>query len=548
MKRTNGFILCVVLVSIVSGIGAQNPDWLWVSPASAENAQAITICNGGNSYVTGSFSGTETFGDISLTSSGSDDVYAAKLDGNGNFVWAVKAGGDGDDCGYDIAVDSLGDLYVTGYFSGVATFGTTTLTSSGGTDLFAAKLNNSGAWLWAVNAGGSEEDLAYGIAVDSASNAYLTGRFAGTAAFGDNSLTSFGFNDIFAAKLGTNGNWLWAVKAGGNNQDDAHGIAVDANADVYLTGTFRYTATFGTISATCTGWNDVFAAKLDTDGNWLWIANGGGDSSYADAAYGIAVDSEGFAYLTGDFFGTAAFGSSIFTSNGGKDIYVAKLDANGNWLWADKAGGTATDSGLDIALDSNSNAYLTGYFQDTIELGSLSLTGNGLYDIFFAKLDANGNWLWAEEAGSSSNDDGRSIALDANDNIYLHGVFSGIASFGGFSFTSVGFDVFIAKLSPGDTGSNDELTPQHANLSWLSEAWPNPAFQGIPIHIKAGIASGETGCLSVFNVRGQGLASYQLGFGTHLLEFDSSDLPSGIYFYQLKTQTTSLVKKVILVR
>ncbi|MDD2229787.1 MAG: SBBP repeat-containing protein [Candidatus Cloacimonetes bacterium] len=548
MKRTNVFTLCIVLVALITGLGAENPEWLWVTASSANNTQAITVCSGNNSYIIGDFSGTATFGTLSVTSNGFDDIYAAKLDANGNYLWVVNAGGAAGDYGYDIAVDVFGNVYITGYFDGAATFGSTTLTSNGGTDIFAAKLNNDGVWQWAVNAGSSAEDKAYGIDVDATGNAYITGYFGATSAFGETSLTSYGFSDIFVAKLDTDGNWQWAEQAGSPNMDYAYGIDVDTNGNVYLTGTFRYTGTFGSLTATCIGTNDVFAAKLDTDGDWIWLANGGGDSSYGDTAFSIVADVMGNAYVTGEFYGTATFGSSTFTSSGWQDAFVGKIDGSGNWLWAVRAGGTSSDTGQDIAVDTRGNTYLTGFYKNTIDLGTLSLIGYGLTDIFAAKLDTAGNWIWAVQAGSPSNDSGRGVALDANCNIYLQGVFSGIANFGAFQFTSAGFDIYTAKLSPDGTAVIDETIPQLAESSYLSNAWPNPALPGKPISINAKIANAETGYVSVFNLRGQCLAKYPLQPGANTITLNTNELPAGIYFYQLKTQSTKSVKKLILLQ
>ncbi len=552
MKTSLKAILCVTLLAVASFLSAQAPDWLWVAQsqgANAEQGNAIVCDANGNSYVAGYFEGTATLGTTTLISNGSNDLYAAKLDPDGNWLWAVQAGGAGEDVAYGIALDNDGTVYLTGFFSQTATFGSITLVSSGSTELFAAKLNNNGNWLWAVQAGGAAAETGTGIAVDADANVYLTGIFAGTATFGTTSLISLGLNDIFAAKLDGSGNWLWAVSAGSTNLDEAHGIALDGDGNAYITGIFRLTATFGTISVTCNGRNDVFAAKLDSTGNWLWVANGGGDhDTYADNANGIAVDAASNVYLTGEFFATATFGTSTFTSSGGRDIYIAKLDGNGNWLWADKAGGINSDSGSGIATDSASAVYVTGYYQSNINLGPFFLGGIGLSDIFIAKLDNAGNWQWAMRAGSPLNDYGRGIAVDEDENVYLHGAFSGVANFGDFSLTASSFDLYVAKLSGAGVETDDPLVPELPAASCLHDAWPNPARPGATLHFKAVISRRETGNLAVYNLRGQCLANYRLGSGIHQIELGSGDLPSGIYFYQLKTPSVNQVKRLVLFR
>jgi len=202
MKKTS-LIIILVLCSIA--LFAQNGDWLWAKQAggaSNDESYNIAVDANGNSYVTGNFTGSATFGSTTLTSSGYNDIFVAKLDINGNWLWAKQAGGTGWDYGFVIAVDDNGNSYVTGYFSGSVTFGTTTLTSSGYEDIFVAKLDRNGNWLWAKKAGGTSDDIGYGIAVDANGNSYVTGYFEESATFGTTTLMSSGSRDIFVAKLG----------------------------------------------------------------------------------------------------------------------------------------------------------------------------------------------------------------------------------------------------------------------------------------------------------------------------------------------------------
>jgi hypothetical protein len=412
----------------------------------------IAVDSSGNAYVTGYFAGTVNFVSNYLSSNGYDDIFVAKLSSSGVWQWAVKAGGSNYDYGEGIAVDSSGNVYVTGGFGGTATFGSTSLTSSEyRDDIFVAKLSNIGAWQWAVKAGGSSDDRGRGIAVDSSGNAYVTGYFAETATFGSTNLTSSGDVDIFVAELSSSGAWKWAVKAGGSSSDFGHGIAVDSSGNAYVTGFFEGTASFGSTSLSSNGNEDIFVAKLSSSGAWQWVRKAG--SSSGDFAHGIAVDSSGNAYVTGSFQATVIFGSTSLTTSGGYDIFVAKLSSNGAWLWAVKAGGSYYDSGDGIAVDSSGNAYITGYFDGTATFGSTSLS-SGNADIFVAELSSSGAWKWAVKAGGSSDDRGRGIAVDSSGNAYVTGYFAETATFGSTSLTSSEYrdDIFIAQLSPDSDG------------------------------------------------------------------------------------------------
>ena len=157
--------------------------------------------------------------------------------------------------------------------------------------------------------------------------------------------------------------WQWATNAGGSDVDFGNGIAIDSNDNSYIIGYFEYSASFGSYSVTSYGSTDIFVAKIDTNGNWQWAVNAGGISS--DSGYAIAVDSNGNSFVTGYYRDNANFGPYILTSNGVQDIFIAKIDTNGNWQWAASAGGSSDDIARAIAIDNNGNSYITGNFRNT---------------------------------------------------------------------------------------------------------------------------------------------------------------------------------------
>ena len=365
------------------------------------------------------------------------------------WLWVNSAGGTGYDQGNSIAIDSQGNQYVTGHFQGTATFGSQTLIATGDNDVFVAKLDSYGNWLWVVKANGARNDTGYGIVLDGAGNAFVVGAISSTTTFGSIILTSNSFYDVFVAKLDQSGNWLWAVKAeGANDNDYGYGIALDGMGNIYVTGDFARTVSFGSHSLTSRGSRDIFVAKLDPSGNWLWAANAGG-TDY-DKGYSIAVDGVGNVYVTGGFkSSTTFFGSQTLTASGYWDAFVAKLSTNGTWLWAVKAGGVEWDEGRGIAVDGAGNAYVTGFFKETAMFGSHSLTASGGGDTFVSKLSTNGTWLWAVDAGGTSSDAGYGITLDGAGNIYVTGIYGG--------------DIFAAKL---DLSGNLLWNAQAGGTDW----------------------------------------------------------------------------------
>ena len=544
------FLTCLILMTGIL-LFAQTPDWLWAISAGgtqSDSPQLMTTDSQGNQYITGRFNGTTTIGNTSLTSFGDYDIFIAKLDSSGSWLWVRQAGGTQADIGNGIAVDSAGNVYVTGGFVGTATFGPVTLSHNYIEHLFLSKLDNNGNWLWTVEALG-EDNEAMGIAFDSEDNVYLTGAFRYTANFGAlPQMTCVGLADVFVAKLDSNGNWLWAVQNTGVGWDVGICMAVDSAGNIYLTGRFGNTATFDNIALTSSGGYDIFIAKLDANGNWLWARRAGGAAD--DLGWSLVLDDFSNVYVAGAFSNVSSFGTTTLTSSGMHDIFLSKLDSSGRWLWSLKAGGISDDIAFGVCLDSGNNAYITGQFEGLAYFGTTALSSNGNTDVFIAKEDGNGdwNWMWVTHAGGSDMDAGYSIQTDSADNLYIMGIFSSIATFGSITLTSNGLlDLFAGKLE-ADVGNTDELTPELPDCSILYSAYPNPFHLGETTQIKTFITETETGTLSIYNLRGQLIQTYDLDPGIHEISFDGKGLASGVYLYRLKTPTVNTVKKLVLLK
>ncbi|HAK78369.1 MAG TPA: hypothetical protein DCM71_16015 [Runella sp.] len=413
-----------------------------------DNGYDVAVDGSGNFYVTGSFEGTATFGTISLTSVGFGDIFVAKYNSSGTLQWVQKAGGSGGDFGYEIAVDGGDNVYITGYFGGSATFGTTHLTSGEYDNIFVAKYSSSGTLQWVQKAGGASGDGASGIAADGSGNVYVTGNFLRTAAFGTTNLTSTGGTDIFVAKYNSSGTLQWVQKAGGVNNEVGQGVAIDGSGNVYVTGYFQGVATFGTTSLTAAGSvgnNDIFVAKYNGSGTLQWVQKAGGTSP--DVSQSIAVDGGGNVYITGFLQGTATFGTTSVTSAGSGDIFVAKYNGSGTFQWVQKAGGPEMDRGHSVAVDGSGNVYLRGSFQGTAIFGSTTLTSAGVGDMFVAKYNGSGVLQWIQKAGWMGDEEESGLAVDSGGSVYVTGNFLGTATFGTTTLTSaVARDIFVARI------------------------------------------------------------------------------------------------------
>jgi phage-related tail fiber protein len=435
--------------------------------------KSIKVDASGNSYVTGYFSGTVDFdpgaGTQNLASAGSADIFLAKYDASGNYVWAKSMGGISDDRGTALAIDASGNLYITGYFTGTVDFdpeaGTQNLTSAGGNDIFLAKYDASGNFIWTKSMGGTGGDIGYALAIDASGNSYISGYFTGTVDFdpgaGTQNLTSSATSpDIFLAKYDASGNYVWAKNMGGTSTDIGYALAIDASGNSYISGYFNGTADFdpgaGTQNLTSAGSSDIFLAKYDAAGNYVWAQGMGGTGT--DIGYALAIDASGNSTITGDFSNTADFdpgaGTQNLTSAGGVDIFLAKYDASGSYIWAKGMGGTSNDISYALAVDASGNSYITGYFDGTADFdpdaGTQNLTTTGSTDIFLAKYDASGNYISAKNMGGTGGDIGYGLAVNASGNSFITGYFSSTADFdptaGTQNLISLnGSDLFIAQ-------------------------------------------------------------------------------------------------------
>ncbi len=285
-------------------------------------------------------------------------------------------------------------------------------------------------------------------------------------------LFSFFFNLFYFAQIPTHD---WVKSVGGNGYEYGNAIKVDENGNSYTLGIFRSTTDFDPSSNTFilspNGDTDIFLLKLDINGNFLWCVSFGGGApseSYNDTGTDLVIDNSGNLYLTGYFKGTCDFnpGLGVFnlTSNGGSDIFILKLNSNGNFLWAKSIGGSFNDISTSIDLDKNNNIYLSGNFagntdfdpgNNTFFLNQVLPSSNGSFSItsqfFNLKLNSNGDFIWAKQGGDYSNDISFS-KVDKNGNVFSTGRFGGICDFdpgsGVYNLSSNNgyYAAFISKL------------------------------------------------------------------------------------------------------
>jgi gliding motility-associated-like protein len=293
----------------------------------------------------------------------------------------------------------------------------------------------------------------------------------------------------------------WAKQMSGKSYDACKAIVLDGQANIYATGYFSDIVDFdpgaGVFNLTSFGAEDIYISKADPDGNLIWVKQIGGFRY--QAGYAITLDAANNIYVTGIFFGTVDFdpgpGISNLTSAGNEDVFICKLNNNGNFLWAKKIGGVSNDFCNAIVLDNTGNIFCNGYFDGTADFdpgnGIFNMTALGATDIYVCKFTNDGTFLWAKQMGGTSSEAAYSIALDDQNNVYSTGFFWGTADFDPgpavFNLQSSGFgDGYILKLSSngnlikaGKLGGTNQVRSESLKLDKAGYIYLTGYFDGV---------------------------------------------------------------------
>jgi hypothetical protein len=362
-----------VYVAKYSSSGAFN--WVNTFGSTADDEGFDLHLDGsGNVYATGMFEGTVNAGGGNLVSNGGLDAFFVKYDNSGNHLWSYSMGGVGNDQGYAVRTDSLGNVWLAGAFAGTninfgAAGGVTNLTSAGQQDIFLAKYTPGGTNLFAGRMGGllNDNPTPGGMVVDSTNSVYITGSFRGIADMNPgpalNTLTNAGNADIFVAKYGTNGAFALAFRAGGAGLDGGHRMVVDGSDNLYVTGwvvgtnnvpvDFDPGLGIGNVVPLGTNANNVFLASYDKNGAYRYAGVMGdaiSDTNNASIGGGLGLTADGQIIVGGRMYGTMDFdpGTGIYnlTSAGGSDIFIARYNAATGQLVPEPGSGVLTIAGF----------------------------------------------------------------------------------------------------------------------------------------------------------------------------------------------------------
>lgn len=444
----NHFVILGVIAMLLFGVAparALSPAHLWsngLGSSLPDVAYSAAWDNNGSVYVTGSFTGTVTFGNDTLVGQGNSDVFLVRLAPDGTVIWARSLGGSTNEYGLSVACSQVMDrIYITGTFAGVMEG----LSSAGGNDVYVAAYQGDGSLVLLRRYGGTLTDSAQSIALINGVNPIVTGYFNGSVNFGGGPLVSAGSNDVFVMRLVNNGDHIWTRRAGGTGSDIGREVAVDGSGNVIVTGEFRNTADFSGGNLVSAGDSDIFLAKYDGNGTLLLRQSFG--STGADVGNSVAADASNNIFLTGSFDGTVNFGGSNLVSQG-SDIFLAKYNGGGVHQWSQRFGAAGNDSGSMVATNAG-DVFIAGTSSGTVDFGGGSIPGIGQDDAFMAKFDADGTHAWSRLGGGAGNDFGYAVAVAAPDQYAVScGWFETTANFGGSAINCAGStDAFVATYS-----------------------------------------------------------------------------------------------------
>ncbi|MDZ4665926.1 MAG: T9SS type A sorting domain-containing protein [Bacteroidota bacterium] len=393
-----------------------NGDLVWAKQiggiSNNDVANEVFTDLSGNCYFTGRFGGTVDFDPgpsiLNMTANG-DDLFAVKMDANGNLVWAKTLNPSSSDYGQDICVDITGNVFVLGRVSGNVDVdpgpGITIMNFSSAATLL-LKLDNAGNFVYGKKIDGAPGSQAMPRAVitDTNGNVFIAGDYFGNVDFDPGPSTSTlvaggpTYFDGFIEKIDAVGNFAWAASINGNGGPKAiYDIQVDANNDLYAVGFFSTTVDFqsgpGTSSLSSLGSYDAYLLKYSNSGTFKYVKHFGGTGTEV----ALEIDKDGYnnMFIGGYFAGTADFDPNPptnFLTASSTNPFIVKVDTASNFLWAVQFGGTGLDVPLSISVDQNSNVYTAGYFNSNPMNfdpgpGTFTMSPTGLYDGFVHKLN-----------------------------------------------------------------------------------------------------------------------------------------------------------------
>ncbi|MBU1244168.1 hypothetical protein KJ612_13270 [Myxococcota bacterium] len=418
---------------------------------------SLAVDSAGNVVMTGSFSLSTDFGDGLVSGNGTNDnIFVAKVGPSGALAWFRSYGNFEASRGLDVAVDSQNNVYVTGYFSSTLTFGDAgSRTAVGTRDGFLLKLDPDGNPLWVRRFGGPGINQGNGVAIASSGKAYITGAVSG----GNQNIlfdgwvtaeSGAGGTDIFVVSYTSAGDFDHSELYGTSLDEAGTGIAMDGSDQPTIIGTYRGAISFGGIPLANAGDTDVFILRMDPVLDTpFWVKRIA--SAGADTATRVSVTADGSVAVAAAVNAQAECGATQVIPAGSQDGLAARLDALGNFLWCRPLGATGWENVFSLVLDPSGGVFMAGSFAGQATIGPFVLASAGLHDVFLVRLDAQGDPVWARRFGGPTAESAYALGAGPG-GMVLGGGFAGTLDFGtgelAVSGTNGNADVYLAWFRP----------------------------------------------------------------------------------------------------
>ncbi len=542
IKRARFIIKIITIVIMTCALNVQAQVISWTNRAGgtgSDQGYDASTDSAGNVYACGWFSGAASFGNTTLTSYGLQDVFLASYDAGGALNWVKQAGGTGNEVCAGITTAPNGDSYVTGWFTGTAKFGDSTIVSYGSYDMFVARYSASGSLLWVKSGGGISDDYGNRVSLTRKGGVLVSGSFRDTISISGTQLISSGNRDVLLCQYDSTGQLTWAQSAGGAGEDRGYGVAQHANGEVYLTGLFTGKAKFDTITLNGTALLSTYVAKLSEQGAFIWVKPGGGGANDFARGLGLKLDNGGNVIGTGFFSGTLNMSGKSLSSKGGQydfDAYLIKIDPNGNTLWLKDLGGDGIDQGTAVSVSKEGDIYVCGFFGETQTFAGIPVSSKGLSDVFVAKVDTGGNVIWLAEGGGEGSDYAYGITCGGNGSVNVTGAFNGNGTFGNQTLVSDGgLDAFVMGIADNVTG----IQAMSINGNFI--IYPNPAFNSFHLELQENSFKGSSEVI-VWDMLGHELKHEVIYKSVH--EVNVNGLKPGYYIVEIRQSGTSLKRKL----
>jgi hypothetical protein len=525
-------IYLVVSLNAMNYISAQTVEWAKNYSAADIAPHAVAADPSGDVITIGEFWGSASFG---LTSTGgtNSDIFITRSDASGYPIWAKKFGGSLADVSRALFIDANGSIYLAGSIYGTVVFDSFTLTASNNEDNFICKMNSMGNVIWIKQFASNSLFQINKITSDASGNVYATGNFSNTAVLDSYSITSGGARDVFLVKLNSSGNCQFLTSIGNSGSDEGYDITVDANGNIYNTGTFQGTVAFNTYTLTSLGGQDGFAAKLNPTGSVLWVKQIAGSNT--EFGYGIKLDSNGDIVLVGAATAPAYLDTYTITTG---SAFMAKMNTAGNVSWVKSLGNDTslvTIGALDT--DGSGNYYLAGTFLGTIGLGTSTLTSDA-QDSYVTKHDLAGNVVWAKQLGGPGTQDFESVSVHSSGKVYTTGQISGYTAIDNFTFNPNNDEMILAKISTTPMGIEQFQSGSEIKV------YPNPTADVLNVYCERLTMPFQIKLINNFGT----VVYEQKNVASAHHKVDISALHKGIYFLKLDFDSESIVQKIIIER